>query len=76
MDDCMTQDVTGKVHSRGLLTDVLTSQRMRLQKGGGVAAATTRTSRRVRGAAPASSGLTDDFREPSDGAHTRTADAT
>ncbi len=37
-----------------------------LQKGAG-AAATTRTSRRVRGAAPASSGLTDDFREPSDG---------
>ncbi len=39
-----------------------------LQKGAGVAA-TMRTSRRVRGAAPASSGLTDDFREPSDGEH-------
>ena len=34
----------------------------------------TRTSRRVRGAAPTSSGLTDDFREPSDGAHSLTED--
>ena len=59
------------VKTRGMLRGLRGADpcfRLLLQKSAGVAAA-TRTSRRMRGSAPTSSGLLDDFREPSDGEH-------